>query len=133
MLYIQKKHWITVSNIGCREGILNIYNSMYGTLNLQTKKQICAFWKPPLNQITLQMVNIQRQPNASDCGVFAIAGATELVYGKDPVVSYWDVTRMRSHLINCIEARTFLKLVQDECRLEINTRKSSRTHYFDEV
>ena len=106
VLHIQKNHWITVSNIGCREGILNIYDSMYGTLNLQTKKQICAFWKPPLNQITFQMVNIQRQPNASDCGVFAIAGATELVYGKDPVLSYWDVTRMRSHLINCIEART---------------------------
>ena len=37
------------------------------------------------NQITFQMVNIQRQPNALDCGVFTIAGATELVYGKDPV------------------------------------------------
>ena len=43
------------------------------------QKQICSFWKSPINQITFQMVNIQQQPNASDCGVFAIAVATEKV------------------------------------------------------
>ena len=49
------------------------------------------------------LVNIQRQPNASDCGVFAVDVATELVHGKDPVLSFWDVSRMRGHLAKCLE------------------------------
>ena len=30
------------------------------------------------------MVNIQTQPNSCDCGMFAIANATEFAFGKDP-------------------------------------------------
>lgn len=40
-------------------------------------------------------MNIQRQPNNSDCGVFALACATELVHNKDPV----DVSKMKQHII----------------------------------
>ena len=83
--------------------ILNVYDSMNWSVNLQTKMQTCSFWKSPIQQITFQMVNIQRQPNVSDCGVFAVAVATELVHGKDPVLSFWDVSRMRGHLAKCIE------------------------------
>ena len=87
-----------VSNVGCDRGTLNVYDSMYGILSLQTKKQICAFWKSPVDHITFRMVNIQRQPNASDCGIFAVAAATEIVHGKDPELSFWNVQEMRAHL-----------------------------------
>ena len=96
---------------------MNIYDSMYGTLSLQTKRQICAFWKSPINQITFRMVNIQRQPNESDCGVFAVATATEIVHGKDPILSFWDVSRMRTHLIECLEAKYI------ECFPQARTRR----------
>ena len=99
IINIHRNHWIVASSVGCDKGVLNIYDSMYGTLSLQTKKQICAFWKSAINQITFRMVNIQRQPNAYDCGVFAVATATEIVHDKDPILSFWDVSRMRTHLI----------------------------------
>ena len=48
------------------------------------------------------MPNIQCQPNASDCGVFAIAVSTEIVHGKDPMLSYWNVSKMRLHLMESL-------------------------------
>ncbi len=43
-------------------------------------------------------MNVQKQLNCSDCGVFAIAYATELVHSTDPVLPYRDVELIRTHL-----------------------------------
>ena len=45
------------------------------------------------------MANCMSQPNGSDCGVYAIAAATELAYGYDPVFCHWDTISMRAHLL----------------------------------
>jgi len=47
------------------------------------------------------IVDVMRQTNTYDCGVFAIAAATDIVYGKDPAMSKWNVFEMRSHLMQC--------------------------------
>ena len=39
------------------------------------------------------IMNIMAQPNAWDCGVFAIACATDIAHDRDPVLSQWDSTR----------------------------------------
>ena len=44
-------------------------------------------------------MNIQKQPNGSDCGIFALACATELACGRDPILCEWDVKNMRPYLI----------------------------------
>lgn len=46
--------------------------------------------RPACDILTLRMPNIQRRPNSFDCGVFAIATATELALGRDPRLCYWD-------------------------------------------
>ena len=39
--------------------------------------------KPQSGTIKFDLVNVQSQPNGSDCGLFAIAFATELIHGND--------------------------------------------------
>ena len=53
--------------------------------------------------MVLQSINIQRQPNSRDCGLFAIAVAIELAQRRDPRLCYWDVSQMRHHLIQSLE------------------------------
>ena len=48
-------------------------------------------------------MNIQMQPNSNDCGIFALACATELVHGFDPILCNWDVPKMRQHLLTSLE------------------------------
>lgn len=41
------------------------------------------------------------QPNGSDCGVYAIAFATDLCNGRDPGLIDYDTRRMRQHVVTC--------------------------------
>ena len=51
-------------------------------------------------------IPVQQQMNVSDCGVFAIAFATCLVYGQNPRNVIFDIpiARMRQHLHRCLRA-----------------------------
>ena len=103
-------HWIVASNIKVhcndifRESVC-IYDSMWHTsVSLSAKKQICSFVRPASGQFMFDLMNIQCQENMNDCGLFAIACATELVYGKDPCLCHFQPEVMRSHLIRCLES-----------------------------
>ena len=50
-------------------------------------------------------MDMQKQPDSSSCGLFAIAVATALTHGLDPVKLKWDVSKMRRHLQDCLETR----------------------------
>lgn len=47
-------------------------------------------------------VRVQQQPNGSDCGIFAIAFATSLVYALKPENGNFDIIKMRQHH-NCLQ------------------------------
>ena len=96
-------HWLTVSNVLCEPNCVNVYDSAYSTIHEDTQSQICSFVRPNSDTLTINMPNFQRQPNGRDCGIFAIAVATELANGRDPSFCYWDVARMRPHLIESLE------------------------------
>ncbi len=69
---------------------------------------VCSFFKPPTSPLNFAIVNMQTQENSDDCGLFAIASAAELAYGRDPCSCDWDCTMMRDHLRNCLEANSIL-------------------------
>ena len=46
---------------------------------------------------------MQQQSNGSDCGVFAIAFATVLVYNLDKNIPEFNVHQMRTHLSTCLK------------------------------
>ena len=48
-------------------------------------------------------MNVQRQVSDSDCGLFAVANATAICNGMDPVYVMFDQAEMRSHLLSCLE------------------------------
>lgn len=38
-------HWFTVSTIGCQEGSINVYDSIYNDIDQESKVQICSILK----------------------------------------------------------------------------------------
>lgn len=50
----------------------------------------------------LHLVNTQKQEGVNDCGVFAIAVATGLLFGEDPSNLHFDQSSMRSHLLQLV-------------------------------
>ncbi len=49
------------------------------------------------------ILNIMPQTNSYDYGIFSIANATELLYGRNPLKCVWDIPKMRSYLIRSFE------------------------------
>ena len=97
-------HWITVSNnINCGDNVVDVYDSAYAYIEADTKAQVCSLMRPACDSLEIRMPNVQRQPNSYDCGLFAIAIATELTFGRDPLLCYWDTKLMRSHFVKCLE------------------------------
>ena len=82
---------------------VRIYDSASTNVSLTTKKALCSILKPASDTLHFDVVNVQRQPNSYDCGLFAIVFGTELVFGKDPATCRFDVSSLRPHLLQSFE------------------------------
>ena len=58
---------------------------------------------PVIKSISFNVVNVMRQRNSYDCGLHAVAAATDIVFRKDPAKSQWDLQKLRPHLIRCLK------------------------------
>ena len=73
-------HWCTISNIGCDNGVVNVYNSMYSS---GTVKFISSLVFNLAKHLVLRMMDVGRQSNGSDCGVLALAFAYNICSGNE--------------------------------------------------
>lgn len=111
VLNMDEIHWITTSNVksttkSVYDDTVNIYDSNWSlrsSLSLPTIQNICSFLKSPAKKLLFQYIDILRQENSSDCGVYALANATELALGGNPQLCNWEVEKMRGHVIACLE------------------------------
>ena len=102
VLHSGGNHWLTVSTIGCPYSTVNIYDSMCCTLPHSTQKMICALLVSHEPNVTLRFIDVDRQNNANDCGLYALAFASTLCSGKDPRHITFSKTDLRKHLLQCL-------------------------------
>lgn len=129
ILHANENHWVTVSNVNVHGGSLTNTVYVYDSKKIFSVSNslidmVCSFFKPPTSPLHFDIINMQTQENNDDCGLFAIASATELAYGKDPCTCDWDCFKMRQHLLNCLEANSISpfptkgkRLVRFGCRI----------------
>ena len=109
ILNIENRHWVTVSNILTLGKHSNdkvyLFDSMRPSKVAPIlKEQLCSFIKPGVDELDIMIVDVQQQNNSYDCGLFALAYATELAFGYDPATFLWDQPSMRKYLLLCFEA-----------------------------
>ena len=68
--------------------------------------------------------DLQKQPNLSDCGLFAIANAMAICNGQSPEVLKHDTKVMRKHLAGCLEDKVLCHFPASKRRVKQKTRKS---------
>ena len=103
IIFVGGCHWCTVSNIGCGEGVVNVYDSMYSSVSSGTIKLIASLMFSPAEQLVVRMMDVGRQSNASDCGVLSIAFAYSICSGEDPCKIKYGHRSIRQHLADCLE------------------------------
>eukprot|EP00731_Ephydatia_muelleri_P002138 Em0001g2138a len=102
VLHSGGNHWLTVSTIGFPYSTVNIYDSMCCTLPHSTQKMTCALLVSHEPNVTLRFIDVDRQNNANDCGLYALAFASTLCSGKDPRHITFSKTDLRKHLLQCL-------------------------------
>ena len=101
----KRHHWLLVSTMGRSVRVLD---SFFPDLAEDCKIQIaelCAGLADNQENIKVTIEKSQHQMNGIDCGLYAIANATELAFNSNvdfATVSY-DRKQLRSHLAQCFE------------------------------
>lgn len=96
-------HWVTVSNIGCQVGVVNVFDSLNASHTQEFLMQVTGLLCFPGRSVKLQWPSIQHQEGGSDCGLFAIANSLTLCRGEDPCNVSYNQTLMRTHLYACFQ------------------------------
>ncbi len=109
IINVDQCRWVTVSNIDVKSGChfsdtVCIYDSARPqTISRTLITQVCSFFKSTSDILHFKIMNVRGHIDSSNCGVHAIAIATELASNCDPVTCYWNEGEMRQHLMHCIE------------------------------
>ena len=99
-------HWNVVSTIGCKENEIKLYDSIYiNSIASDTAASIASLLHLSSDTVNVDIMNVQRQGNGSDCGLFSIAFMTALCYGMDPTQILFDQSALRHHLITSFEKK----------------------------
>ena len=79
---------------------VNTLERLVGLQIAQIYGPACAFKR----DLTVRKVNVQQQRiGTQDCGLFAVAYATEICYGKDPAMATFEQSKMNNHLLQCLQ------------------------------
>ena len=118
ILHTGTDHWITVCIVSSDE--VKVYDSMFHSTTYTTKKYIVSILCARSFCAKLQIGMTQFQENSVDCGVYAIAFATDLCHGNDPVKFKYDsMFKLRLHLLNSLKAQNIepFPLFKLDCEL----------------
>ena len=105
ILNIKNNHWVCVTLIGCPPIHVKLMDSLAKPVIAKELQELVQALLGPHCQ-GISDIQVQRQMNASDCGVFSIAYATCLVYGQNPRTVIFDIRRTHQHLHKCLKTGT---------------------------
>ena len=103
--HINGCHWVLSSTMG---GLpIKIYDSLPSeSPSRDLIHQLTNLYFPgEVSAEEVVQIPVQRQEGAQDCGIFAICFAVSLLHGQDVSRLRYDQSKMRSHLITCLQKK----------------------------
>ena len=82
IIHTDGNHWVTLA--GIHGSLVKIYDSIKISISSDTKRQIARLMVADMKYIDVHIENTQYQEGSSDCGLYAIAYATEICFGNNP-------------------------------------------------
>ena len=96
-------HWVV--SYKDDKGAIHIYDSSFqGSLSEELFQQIITLYSTE-PYIEFSIASVQQQDGGNDCGVFAVAFITDVVYGNDPRDVTYHQPELRTHLLKCLKRR----------------------------
>lgn len=84
-----------VSSVGCDDGVVNVYDSMYYSVSSTTVNIIASLLFTSAIKLVIRIIEVGKQSNSSDCGVLSIAFAYDICSGNDPCKTKYNLKSIR--------------------------------------
>ena len=103
IVHDRSNHWIVACNLKRTDNIIEIYDSLFTTVTNKTRATVTNLFQPiPGKKPRLKNMKSQKQQGSQDCGLFAIAIVTAILFNQDTSTKF-SQQRMRDHLVQCFE------------------------------
>ena len=63
ILHVHNNHWSVVSNIGCEDGVVKYYDSMYPSVSSKTMQLIASLVFTPASELVVRIMDVGQQSN----------------------------------------------------------------------
>lgn len=120
-------HWVCLSTISCRPGTIKVHDSLFQRISPIAIRHSCRLLMHTGGSILFSNEKVQKQINSSDCGLFALAFATDLCHGIDPVTQSYDQEKMRAHYVNCLDSLEMVPFPKTTRRVPYHLHNSKAT------
>jgi hypothetical protein len=117
------EHWIVVTNRGCSDNTLRIYCSLMYKPSSKCLLVISQYANFNAVKLTIQLMNVAKQRNREDCGLYAVGYAEQLLSGLDPSSAVFRNEAMRQHLYNCIINKSITAFPVSQFRVVRNRKE----------
>ena len=102
IIHSRGNHWIVASTIHSRDGVFQVYDSVYSTVADGTRSVINTLFPP---SSSVEIIKVQKHIRGKECGLFSCANSTALAFRLDPETLSFNEAAMQPHLIHCIEQK----------------------------
>lgn len=103
IIHIQdRSHWVLLQVVGKD---VYLYDSLFTTASAETQKTIAQLIQSSNRDFNVMMMNMQKQTNTVDCGLYSIAVLTSLLLGQDPITLVFNQKELRFHLAQVLETK----------------------------
>ena len=104
ILHVNGNHWVCAATT-VKGKQVNVYDSSFVSWDQASYKALQLQFHCSMCNIKF-VDGVQKQTGASDCGLFAIAYATTLVFKGNPSQMKYNQKLMCKHLLNCFIVKT---------------------------
>ena len=94
---------MSLNTIFCISGVVKVDDSLCRKPNNVTIEHACRMILHTGPEATFVYEKVQKQLGSSDCGLFALAFATDLCHGLDPAKQSYNQEMMCRHFVSCLE------------------------------
>ena len=98
-------HWVCATTIGTSGKKVLVYDSAYTRWDDAAVCLLKRQFRCSASNITI-VKGVQKQLGDKECGLYAIANATSVAFGKDPSKMAYQESVMREHLYQCFSRET---------------------------
>ena len=123
----ERDHWVATSY---HQDEIRLYDSKcFPNIHDSLQEQIALIYREVANgnTLTVNAIPVQQQTGGDDCGLFSIAYSYHAALGEDLLGITFDQSKMRDHLIACLNQKCLKPFPPDLRRRGINRNKSIST------